>query len=61
MPLAICSKPELLSLLRGGGNFGKIWSACGQHKIQHTTRRVNKYTHNYMRIFTVYLSVYDAL
>jgi hypothetical protein len=28
--------PGPLNLLCGAGNFGKIWSACGQRKIQHT-------------------------
>jgi len=28
--------PGPLTLLCGAGNFSKIWSACGQHEIQHT-------------------------
>ena len=28
--------PGPLSLSYGADNFGKIWSACGQHEIQHT-------------------------
>lgn len=29
-------------------NFGKIWSACGQHEIQYTKRRMNKYRAAYI-------------
>jgi hypothetical protein len=29
-------KTDPLHLLRGAGNFDKIWSACGQHEIQCT-------------------------
>ena len=28
--------PGSLNLLCGAGNFGKIWSACGQREIHHT-------------------------
>jgi len=31
-----------INLLRGAGNFGKIWSACRQHGIQNTGKRMNK-------------------
>ena len=27
--------PGPLNLPRGAGNFGKIWSACGQHEIRY--------------------------
>ena len=27
----------------------KIWSACGQHNIQYTERRMNTYTYNYVQ------------
>jgi hypothetical protein len=30
------SKPGMPNISYGAGNFGKIWSACGQHAIQHT-------------------------
>ena len=49
-------RPGLLNLLRGAGNFGKIWSACRQHEIQYTQRRMNQYMHNYMYNVTVYTS-----
>ena len=29
------------------GQLGKIWSACGQHEIQYTERRMIKYTNSY--------------
>ena len=34
------------------GSFNKIWYLCGQHKIQYTEGRMNKYTCNYMYKFT---------
>jgi hypothetical protein len=35
--VGICtSNSALLNLLCGAGNFGQIWSACGQHEIQYT-------------------------
>jgi len=34
----------MLKLLFGAGNFGEIWSACGQREIQHRERKMNKYT-----------------
>ena len=33
---------HLFNLSCGVGNFGKIWTACGQHEI-HYTSRMNKY------------------
>jgi hypothetical protein len=48
----MCSAAGLLNLLCGAGNFGKIWPACGQHEIQYTKWRMNKYTYNYMYNFT---------
>jgi len=29
-------RPDPLSPLCGAGNFGKLWSACGQREIQYT-------------------------
>jgi len=29
-------RPDPLSHLCGAGNFGKLWSACGQREIQYT-------------------------
>jgi hypothetical protein len=46
------STEELFNLLCGAGNFSKIWSACQQHEIQYTKRRMNKCMHNYTHIFT---------
>jgi hypothetical protein len=31
-----------INLLRRAGNFGKLWSACWQHGIQNTEKRMNK-------------------
>jgi hypothetical protein len=38
--------------VRDAGNFDKIWSACGQHKIQHTKWRMYKYTYTCCKIET---------
>ena len=46
------SGASLINLLCGAGNFGKIWSTCGQHEIQYREWRMNKYTYNYMYNFT---------
>jgi len=49
------STPVPINLLCGAGNFGKIWSACGQHEIQYTDRSMNKckfnFTHYLTRVF----------
>jgi hypothetical protein len=33
------------------GNFGKIWSACGQREIQHAEVRMNKSIRNLTCVF----------
>jgi hypothetical protein len=33
--------PGPFNLLCGAGNFGKTWSACGQHEIQYTEQTLN--------------------
>jgi hypothetical protein len=40
-----------LTLLCGAGNFGKIWSACRQHEIQYTERKMCKDTHDLTCLF----------
>jgi hypothetical protein len=49
----------LLYLLRGTGDFGKIWSACGQHEIQYTEWTMNKYDLiNYMHKLNCVFSIH---
>ena len=43
-----CYSAGLLNLICGAGNFDIFWSAYGQHKIQHTLQRMNKYMYNYL-------------
>lgn len=40
----------LLSFSCCTGNFGKIWFAWGQQWFQHTERKTNMYTYNYITI-----------
>jgi len=50
-----CVKVEqnrLFNLLSGAENVRKIWFARGHHEIQHTERKMHKYTYNYIYNFT---------
>jgi hypothetical protein len=44
------SAASMFNLLQAVGNF-KVWNVYGQHEIQYTKRRNNKYTCNYMYNF----------
>jgi hypothetical protein len=46
----------VLNLLWGADNVGKIWSACGRHKIQYIEWWMNNFMHNYMHYITSYFS-----
>jgi hypothetical protein len=48
----------VLNLLWGAAIFGKIWSACGRHKIQYTEWWMNNFVCNYMHYITLYFSKY---
>ena len=49
--------------LCGAGNFGKLWSACGQREIQYAEWRLSKYKYNFTCVFlctSCALEIYDT-
>lgn len=49
-------------MLCGAGNFGKIWSACGQHEIAYIKSRMNKCTiiiyNDKQQVVNLYVSIF---
>jgi hypothetical protein len=52
------ARTGLMNLVYGAGNFGNIFSACGQREIQYTLWNMNTYMynniHNFHWIFSIY-------
>jgi hypothetical protein len=51
MLLALHYLERLPSLFCCAGNFGKIWSVCGQHEFQYIASGMYKYAYNYIYNF----------